>query len=135
MEMKLRKVSGEEGHVIVERLEMEDPLFESETPHVAHALFHNPKTASFDYGAELYLGKTVGDKVVTSGAKAFTLAAGTSKTVDFSVSTPRLTIPDDSFHVYLEIKHLGVLLITFIGTEDVAVFVTPAVEVTEVTWD
>lgn len=134
MEMKLRKVMGEEGHIVVKRLEMEDPNFESETPHVAHALFHNPKTAGFDYEAELYLGKTVGDKAVTSGVIAFSLLAGASKTVDFSVSMPRLTIPSDSFHVYLEVKHLGVLLITFIGTEDVAVFVTPAVEVTEITW-
>lgn len=133
--MKLQKVSGEEGHIVVERLEMEDPAFESETPHVAHALFTNPKSVAYDYTAELYLGKTVGDKVVTSGVVTFSLLAGASKTVNFSVSMPRLTIPDDSFHVYLEVKHLGVLLITFIGTEDVAVFVTPAIEVTEITWD
>ena len=134
MDLKLHKLSGEEGHVTVERMEMEDPNFESGTPHVATATFHNPKTASFDYEAELYLGKTVGSKVVTSGVKSFSIAAGSSKNVDFSVSMPQLAIPDDSFHVYLEVKHLGVLLITFIGTEDVAVYVTPAIEVTEITW-
>lgn len=135
MEMKFKKVSGEDGHIEVKKMEMEDPSFESETAHVAHALFHNPKSVAYDYAAELYLGKTVGDKVVTSGSKAFSLTAGQSKTVDFSVNMPRLTIPDDSFHVYLEVKHLGVLLITFIGTEDVAVFVTPAIEITTITWD
>lgn len=135
MEMKLCKISGEDGHILVKSLEMEDPAFESETLHTAHALFHNPKSVAWDYTAELYLGKTAGDKVVTSGSKGFSLTAGQSKTVDFSVNMPRLTVPDDSFHVYLEVKHLGVLLITFIGTEDVAVFVTPAVEVTTITWD
>ncbi len=133
--MNLSKANGEDGHIEVRELVMEDPDFESETSHVAHALFHNPKTSSFDYESELYLGKTIGNKVVTSGVKAFSLPAGGSKTVDFSVNMPQLTIPDDSFHVYLEIKHLGTLLITFIGTEDVGVFVTPAVEVTDITWD
>ncbi len=135
MEMKFKKVNGENGHIDLEKLEMEDPAFESETPHTAHALFHNPKSVSYDYTAELYLGKTVGDKAATSGSKGFSLIAGQSKTVDFSVNMPRLTVPDDSFHVYLEVKHLGVLLVTFIGTEDVAVFVTPAIDVTEITWD
>lgn len=133
--MKVNKASGEEGHIIVKELEMDDPDFESETSHLAHAMFQNPKTAGFDYEAELYLGKSVGDKVVTSGVKAFTIPAGGSKTVDFSVNMPRLTIPEDSFHVYLEVKHLGATLITFIGTEDVGVFVTPAVQVTDITWD
>lgn len=131
----MKKLSGQDGHIIVESMDMEDPTFESGTPHTAHALFHNPKSASFDYQAELYLGKTVGDKAATSGTQSFSLLAGQSKTVNFSVNMPVLAIPDDTFHVYLEISHLGTVLITFIGTEDVGVFVTPAVEVTQVTWD
>ena len=134
MNMEMKKVNGEDGHIVVKSMEMEDPTFESETAHIAHAVFHNPKSVSFDYTAELYLGKTPGSKVVTSGSKSFSVAAGQSKTVDFSVSMPRLTIPSDSYHVYLEVKHLGTLLITFIGTEDVAVFVNPAIDVTEITW-
>lgn len=135
MEMKFKKLNGENGHIELEKAEMEDPNLESETSHVAHALFHNPKTVPYDYTAEVYLGKTYGDKVVTSGVKSFSLTAGQSKTVDFSVNMPRLTIPDDSFHVYVRITHLGVELITFIATEDVLVFVMPAIEVIEITWD
>lgn len=135
MEMKLRKLSGEDGHIIVERLEMEDPTFESETLHVAHALFQNPKSVAYDFTAELYLGKTVGSKAATSGVVSFSLAAGASKTVNFSVTTPRITVTPDPYHVYLEVKQAGVLLITFVGTEDVITIVTPAVNVTQITWD
>lgn len=135
MKMELRKLNGEEGHIIVERLEMEDPTFESETLHTAHALFTNPKSIAFDFTGELYLGKTVGSKAATSGAVPFNLAAGASKTVNFSVTTPRITVTPDPYHVYLEVKQAGVLLITFVGTEDVITIVTPAINVTTITWD
>jgi len=135
MELKMNKLSGSEDEVRIEKMTMEDPSFESETVHVAHALFTNPKTSSFDYTAELYLGKVVGNKVSTSGAINFTILAGGSKSVDFSVNMPVLTIPDDAFHVYLEVKHLGTLLITFVATEDVAVYIIPAIKVTQITWD
>ena len=134
MELKLRKAQGKEGQILVKSLVMEDPTFESATAHVATATFQNPKTAPFDFTAELYLGKTVGSKVVTSGVKSFTLAAGTSKPVDFSVNMPTLTIPSDSYHVYLEVKQAGVTLITFVATEDVAVIVSPAINVTTIVW-
>lgn len=132
--MHLQKVSGEDGHILVKSMEMEDPTFESETLHTATATFQNPKTVSFDFTAELYLGKTVGSKVVTSGAKTFTVAAGASKAVDFAVTTPKLTILTDTYHVYLEVKQAGVVLITFVATEDVTVVVTPAINVTQITW-
>ncbi len=135
MELKMNKLSGSDDEIKVESMTMEDPAFESETVHVAHALFANPKSSSFAYTAELYLGKVVGDKASTSGPVNFTIAAGGSQTVNFSVNMPTLIIPDDNFHVYLEVKHLGTLLITFVATEDVAVYVTPAIEVTQITWD
>lgn len=138
MKMKLRKAQGKEGHILIKSLEMEDPTFESESTHVATATFVNPKTVAFDYTAELYLGKTVGSKVVTSGAKTFTLTAagtaGATKAVDFSVSMPKLTILSDSYHCYLEVKQAGVVLITFVATEDVTCVVTPAVNVTTIVW-
>ena len=134
MKVQLKKIRGEEGHILVKSLEMEDPTFESESVHVATATFQNPKTASFDFTAELYLGKAVGSKSATSGAKSFSLPAGDTRPVDFSVNMPRLTIPSDNYHVYLEIKQAGAVLITFVGTEDVAVIVTPAINVTTITW-
>jgi len=134
MKLNLQKASGEDGHILVKSMEMEDPTFESATVHVATATFQNPKTSSFDYTAELYLGKTVGTKTVTSGVKTFTVAAGGTKAVAFSVNMPTLTIPSDVYHVYLEIKHLGTLLITFVATDDVTVIVTPAINVTTITW-
>lgn len=132
--MHLQKVSGEDGHILVKSMEMEDPTFESETLHTATATFANPKTVAFDFTAELYLGKTVGSKVVTSGSKAFSLLAGASKAVDFAVTMPKLTIVTDTFHCYLEVKHALVTLITFVATEDVIVVVSPAINVTQITW-
>ncbi len=134
MKMKLRKASGKEGHILVKELEMEDPTFESASAHVATATFQNPKTSSFDFTAELYLGKSVGTKTVTSGVKSFTLGAGATKSVDFSVNMPTLSIPTDAYHVYLEVKQAGVVLITFVATEDVTVIVTPGINVTTITW-
>jgi len=134
MKLDLEKAKGEDGHILVKSLEMEDPTFESATPHVATATFQNPKTAPFDFTAELYLGKTLGTKTATSGPKTFTVAAGGTKPVDFSVNMPTLAIPSDAYHVYLEVKQAGVVLITFVATEDVTVIVTPAINVTQITW-
>jgi hypothetical protein len=134
MKMQLRKAQGEEGKILVKSLEMEDPTFESGTPHVATATFQNPKTASFDYTAELYLGKALGTKTVTSGPKTFTIAANGTLPVAFSVNMPTLTIPSDTYHVYLEVKQAGVVLITFVATDDVIVTVTPGINVTTITW-
>ena len=135
MELSMNKLSGKNGNIVLGKMEMEDPDFESGSTHLAHALFQNPKTASFDYTAEVYLGKVPGDKAATSGAKSFSIAAGASKTVDFLVNMPALTIPTDNYHVYVDVSHLGVLLITFVASDDIAVFVTPAIIVTQITWD
>jgi len=134
MKLKLRKAQGKEGDIEVKSLEMEDPTFESASTHVATATFQNPKTASFDFTAELYLGKTLGTKTVTSGPKNFTLGAGATAPVNFSVNMPTLAIQRDAYHVYLEVKQAGVVLITFVATEDVNVVVTPAINVTQITW-
>jgi len=134
MNMKLRKANGEEGHILVKSFEMEDPTFESESPHVARATFSNPKSISFTFTSELYLGKTVGSKVVTSGVQSLTVPAKGTATKDFSVNMPALTIPSDIFHCYLEIKEAGVLVITFIADTDVTVIVTPAINVTGIVW-
>jgi len=134
MKLNLRKAQGKEGDILVRSLEMEDPTFESATPHVATATFQNPKTASFDFTAELYLGKALGTKTVTSGPKTFSLAAGATAPVTFSVNMPTLAIQSDAYHVYLEVKQAGVVLITFVATDDVTVIVSPAINVTQITW-
>ena len=134
MEVKLKIAEGDESQVRVERMEMDDPNFESGTPHNARATFKNPKTAPFAYSGVIYLGKSLGDKVVSSPVKAFTVPAGGTLPVDFAVTMPTLSIVQDSYHVYLEVSQAGAVLITFVSTEDVVVFVTPAIDITTITW-
>jgi len=126
---------GDPGIITLKKVEMEDPNFESETVHVAHVTFTNPKAVAFSYEAELYLGKVLGDKKATSGVGAFSIPAGGSLPVDFTVSMPRLLVVQDSYHVYLAVAHAGITLVTYVSTEDVLVFVTPAVEIGIITWD
>lgn len=134
--MKLQIAQGKEDQILVNKLEwvdMEDPTFESESPQVAIATFVNPKAVSYNFTGELYLGKVVGTKTVTSGVVSFTLAAGATKPVNFSVTMMRLTIPSETFPVFLEVKLAGVVICTFIGAE-VTVIVTPAINVTSIVW-
>ena len=110
------------------------PEFIAGSVHTARATFVNPKTAPFAYSAVLYLGKSLGDKVVKSPVKAFTIPAGGTLSQDFAVAMPTLAITQDSYHVYLEVSQAGAVIITFVATEDVVVFVTPAIDVTIITW-
>jgi len=131
--MKVSK--GEQESVALEKIEMEDPNFPSGSVHTAHVTFTNPKSASFSYTAELYLGKSIGNKQASSGVGSFTIPGGQSLSVDFTVSMPTLTIEQDSYHVYLTVAHAGTTLITYVSTEDVIVSVEPAITHGPITWD
>lgn len=133
--MDLTPHNVQRGAPLVRTLRMDDPTFESLTVHVAHATFVNPKPAQFSYTSELYLGKFLGDRAATSGQISFDIPGGGSKIVDFSVSMPSLAVESDSFHVYLEVTHAGVILVTYVSIEDVIVTVTPAIDLGPITWD
>jgi hypothetical protein len=127
-------MQGKCEDIIVAKVEMDDPTFESGTVHTARATFTNPKTAPFTYGAQLYLGKTLGDKKAASSVQTFTLNPGASVSKDFSVTMPVLTVVQDSFHVYLLVTYEGTELITYVSTEDVVCIVSPGIQVGTITW-
>lgn len=131
----MQKAVGQEESVALRRVEMDDPAFLDETVHVAHITFQNPKAVAFNYEGELYLGKTIGSRVVTTGVIPFSVSAGASKIVDFSINMPRLTVATDTYHVYVAVSSGGVAIVTYISTEDVIVNVGPAVNITKITWD
>jgi len=134
MKLKMNMVEGTE-QVIIKEVEMDDPTFFDETVHVAHVTFTNPKGVAFDYEAELYLGKTYGDKKATSGVIPFSIPAGGTKVVDFSVTMPRLTVPTDTYHVYCTVASGGTTIVVYVSTEDVVLNVGPAINITRITWD
>jgi hypothetical protein len=133
MIIPMQKLFG--SGIELKKMVMEDPTFFDETSHVAHIIFQNPKGVTLNYTAELYLGKTVGDKKATSGQVPFSVSAGGSQTVDFTVTMPRLTVQTDTYHVYCSVSVGGTPIITYISTEDVVVNVNPAINITKVTWD
>jgi hypothetical protein len=135
MILAMQKVRGQEKNIVLKSARMDDPTFFDETVHVAHITFQNPKGVAFDYQAELYLGKTIGDKKATSGVIPFSVSAGAIKAVDFSISMPRLTVTSDTFHVYVAVASGGVMIVTYVSTEDVIVNVGPAIDITKITWD
>lgn len=134
-EMGMKVSKGDQESIALEKIEMNDPTFPSESVHTAHVTFTNPKSVTFSYSGELYLGKSIGDKQVSSGVGMFSITAGGSLSVDFTVSMPALTIEQDSYHVYLTVAHEGATLITYVSTEDVIVYVEPAITHGPITWD
>ncbi len=135
MILTMQKVRGQEKNIILKRMEMDDPNFFDETAHAAHITFQNPKGMAFNYQAELYIGKTVGSKVATSGVIPFSVPAGATAAVDFSITMPRLTVATDTYHVYCAVASGGVQIVTYVSTEDVVVNVGPAINITKITWD
>lgn len=114
-------------------MEIQDPTFDYGTSHVAHAPVANPTPATFTYDAELYLATSpTAAKVATSGIVTFTLAGGASDIVDFPLTMPGV---EGTFHVYLDVLVAGELIAAYIGTEDVTVEVTPAIDIEPITWD
>jgi hypothetical protein len=135
MILAMQKVRGQERNIVLRRMEMDDPTFYDESAHVAHITFQNPKGVAFDYQAELYVGKSIGDKKATSGVIAFSVAAGGTHVTDFSITMPKLTVATDTFHVYCAVASGGVQIVTYISTEDIVVNVSPAINITKITWD
>ncbi|GAH95426.1 unnamed protein product [marine sediment metagenome] len=106
-----------------------DPVFEYGTTHIAHAQMTNPTPAAFTYNGELYLGA---GKVATSGSVPFTLSAGETKTVDFSVTMPNV---EGTWPVLLDV-FVGVdLIAAYQATEDVSVEITPDIDIGPIIWD
>lgn len=104
--------------------------FEPNTVHTARATLRNPSTVSFDYTADLYLGKYEGDKVALN-SQSFTLAAGEQRSIDFPITMP---LVQDIYHVYLDISHEGEVIGKYQATEDVQVYAQPKIEFIGITW-
>jgi len=106
-----------------------DPLFDYGTTHVAHAEMTNPTPAAFTYRGELYLGA---GKVATSGSVSFTLTAGQTKVVDFSITMPDV---EGTWPVLLDV-FVGVdLIAAYQAMEDVSVEIAPDIDIGPITWD
>ncbi len=106
-----------------------DPVFDYGTTHVAHAQMANPTPAAFTYNGELYLGA---EKVATSGSVPFTLSAGETKVVDFSITMPNVegTWPP-LIDVFVGVDLIG----AYEGIEAVTVVISPAIDIGPITWD
>lgn len=115
--------------VKVEELEMLDPTFEGGSSRVARATLTNPTAKEFTYTTELYLDVT---KVVTSGVSApFSIPAGGSKIVDYSVTMP---LVEGDYEVYLDVWVGTELLAHYKATVNITIEVSPAIEVGPITW-
>jgi len=112
----------------VEKLEGLDPIFEGGATHVARATLTNPTSKEFTYDVELYLGVT---KEATSGVGSVTIAPGASQPVDFTVTMP---IAEAAYPVYLDALVAGELIAHYRATEDVAIEISPAIEIGIITW-
>lgn len=100
---------------------MLDPEFSPGSEHTAHALMMNNTPKAWTYDSELYLVKG-GIKYTSSGIITFTLAAGTSRTIDFPITAPDI---EGTYKVYLDVYVGGELIATYIATEDVVVSAPP----------
>jgi hypothetical protein len=112
----------------IEMLEMEDPTFEAGASKTAQARLTNPTAKQFTYTVELYLG--VG-KAATSGTAQVTIAANSYLDVSFTLVMPAV---EGDYPVYLDVWHEGELLKHYQATEDVAIQISPAIEIGPITW-
>jgi hypothetical protein len=103
------------------------PQFAPSSVHVATPVFSNPKSAGFDYRAALCMGAALTEMASAS----FHLDAGQSKSVPFSVTMPSV---QGTYPVYLKVTSGGVLIGTFVATEDVVIF-TPTINIIKIKWD
>ena len=112
----------------IQMLEAMDPSFEAGSTHTARAQLTNPTAKQFTYTVELYLGVS---KAATSGQGQVTIAPGGSQFVDFTLAMPQ---QEGTHHVYLDVLVEGGLIAHYLATEDVAVVITPAINVGPITW-
>lgn len=94
------------------------PQFAPSSVHKATATFSNPKSAGFDYSASFCMGAAWTEMASAS----FHLDAGQSKAIAFSVTMPATS---GTYPVYLKVTSSGVVIGTFVATEDVTIL--PAV--------
>ena len=111
----------------VEGLEL-DPIFEAGSSHTASAVLTNPTTKEFTYTTELYLGVT---KVATSGAGTVTIPAGGSVTMNYPVIAP---LVEAEYEVFLDVWVGTELIKHYQATENVAIEISPAIDVGPIIW-
>jgi len=114
--------------VKVEKLEAADPTFEAGSTHTARATLTNPTLKQFTYDVELYLGAT---KEATSGVGSITIPAGGSQDVDFTAIMPTT---EGTYPVYLDVRVAGELIAHYQATEDVAIEISPAIDIGTISW-
>jgi len=90
------------------------PQFAPSSVHRATVTLTNPKTAGFDYVADLCMGA----EWTVMATASFHLAGGELKPVDFQVSMPSVT---GTYPVFIRILCGGVVVGTFTATEDVVI--------------
>ncbi len=106
-----------------------DPVFDYGTTHVAHAQMTNPTPVAFTYKGELYLGP---GKAATSGSVTFSLSAGQTKPVDFSITMPNF---EGTWPVLIDIFVGLDLIAAYQATADVSVVIAPGIDIGPITWD
>lgn len=110
------------------RLEMADPILGPGEARTAVA----PITVSpsgLSCSAELFLGPDEATKSATSGIIAFT-STGAAQSVRFPVTMP--AVGGVAYHVFLDVYANGILLVSYVATEDVII---PAATVGPITWE
>jgi len=110
--------------------------FEDGTTHTARVSFINPKGAPIDYEGLFYLADP-GDlttPVNVPEPKTFSVAAGASKNVDFSVQMPLIAVAQMNLVACVQVKVGGVPITTFFGGKIVRLTFTPAIDWGDITW-
>lgn len=109
-------------------VEMLDPIMASGSAEAAIAPI-TVKPSGLSCQAELFLGPNETTKVATSGLLAFT-STGAAQSVRCPVTMP--TVAGVAYHVYLDVYANGVLLVSYVATEDVLI---PSATVGPITWE
>lgn len=110
------------------------PTLDAKKTYIGRVTLTNPTEKAFTYNAELYLGgggAFPGEKIVSSGVKTFSLAAGEQRAVDFPVTMPSI---EGTFPVYLDVFVAGVIVAAYQATENVTTVIRAQVVVGPVTW-
>lgn len=113
--------------VKVEKLEFSDPTFEAGSVHTARSTITNPTAKEFTYDLELYLDVTK----VASASGSVTIPAGSSRSVDFTITMP---LTEGVYQPYVDAWVGADLIAHYTATELVTIAVTPAITIGPITW-